>query len=128
MGWIGEKIRISAARVAATAGDLKLARTVALHAVELRELVAIGVSLDRIAEALALAGLVSHRTGKPVAGRILGRMLRAAPTSPAVSPPSSISVATPTASAPAEPVIAAAIPTSSRIGRGLEALAKKRQN
>ena len=128
MGWIGEKIRISAARVVATAADVSPSRAVALHAVELRDLVAIGVSLDRIAAALALAGLSSRRTGKAISDRILGRMLRSAPAAPAVVPPPSISLAAPEASAPAEPAKAAAIPTSSRIGRGLEALAKKRPN
>lgn len=128
MGWIGEKIRISATRIAATAADIRPTRAIALHAAELRELAAMGVSLDRLAAALALAGLTSQRTGKPISGRILGRMLRTAPK----EPPASISTTTPAqpsaVASAAMPDSRAVVSTTSRAGRGLESLAGKRRN
>jgi hypothetical protein len=130
MGWIGEKIRIAAERVAATATDIAPTRSVSLHAAELRDLVAMGVPLERLAAALTLAGLASSRTGHGISGRILGRMLRAAPEKPAAVPPPSISTTTPVrdASAPAVASDRVVVSTTSRAGRGLESLAGKRRN
>ena len=99
MGWVTDRIVTAAKRVAETAADgLPLQRAIALHADELRDLVAIGVSLGRLAEALAAAGVVGARTGKAVAPRLVGRMLSKALRNPvqgdirpppAVIPPSS---------------------------------------
>lgn len=72
---IGDKINRIAQRVAETASDVPIARAVLFHAGELRELMASGVTLGRLSEALAMAGVLGPRTGRPLSTVLLSRMI-----------------------------------------------------
>jgi len=87
MGWVVEKIERVMRRLAATAVDLPLQSAVTLHAPELRELLAIGVTLGRLSEALAQAGVLGTRTNKPISAKHLSKMLALSPARPPVQPP-----------------------------------------
>ena len=133
MGWVGDRIDAVARRLAETAADLPLQRAVSVHAGDLRDLVALGVRLGRITEAMAAVGVVGPRTGRAIPGETLGRMLSAAPDAPpAIQPPpvdAKASASPPVARTTAPPpAVTQAPPIApvSRAGRGLESLAVRR--
>lgn len=130
MGWITDRVVMAAKKVAETAGDgLPLQRAIVLHADELHGLVAIGVSLGRLAEALAEAGVVGARTGKTVAPRLVGRMLAKALRNPAqagIYPPPAVSRPSSPVTPPMQVQPVANPPGGSRLGRGLESLAGRK--
>lgn len=121
MGWIGDRVTATARRIAAAAADVPVRRAIWLHVQEVRDLVAIGVSLGRICEALAQAGVLGPRTRKPISPNLLCQIIASAPEAPAIVPPAATSPAYPPP-APS-PVV---LPPVSRAGRGLESLVKKR--
>jgi len=129
MGWVGDRIDQVTRRLAGTAADLPLQSAVTLHAPELRELLAIGVTLGRLSEALALAGVLGARTGKPISAKLLSKMLAKAPATPPVQPPTDLA-ASARPSAATVPATASPHPPTqspmSRAGRGLDALAGRK--
>ena len=122
MGWISDKITTAVRRVAATRADgLALQRTIDLHAKELRELVAIGVTYGRLAEDLAEVGVISKSTGKPLTGQRVHKMLKTAPAAPAIQAPiGALSTALTNTNSTLSPK-----QSVSRAGRGLESLVGK---
>ena len=130
MGWVTDRITQVAKRVASTATDLPLQRAITLHVEELHDLVGIGVSLGRLAEGLALEGVVGARTGQPVAPRLVGRMLAKAlrhPVKSAIRPPPDSNLPVSPNAARVQPRPApAGMPGASRAGRGLESLASRK--
>jgi hypothetical protein len=119
MGWVSDRIDAAARRLAVTASDLPLQRAVDIHATELRELVAIGVTLGRLAEALATAGIVGRRSGKGVSADQLGKMIAKAPAAAPIAPPVALSAPTPLPAQTTAPSLLLSRP--SKMGKGLAA-------